>query len=202
MLRADQPRGQRMSVAEPTFSVSTVPSRSLAWAARGWFAIALAGQWLFAVYIVLALVQPLALGDGDAVNRTGLITGHVAGDGKLEALALVGLEHQQQPGPLHDEKAVVIDLKDAAAQVPDGPAREHAARQEQQVSHEAAAIPYERFAARHHVARKEELLFFMLFKYVNKICYRLLSEENFSFSVRYIFLKVIRNRFGDTEVFR
>ncbi|WP_187471078.1 DUF2306 domain-containing protein [Luteimonas viscosa] len=70
-----------MSVAEPTFSVSTLPSRSLAWAARGWFAIALAGQWLFAVYILLALVQPLALGDGDAVNRTGLITGHVAGDG-------------------------------------------------------------------------------------------------------------------------
>lgn len=56
------------------------PSRLLPWSARAWFVTALAGQWLFAAYILWALVRPLLLGDGEAVNRTGLITGHVSGD--------------------------------------------------------------------------------------------------------------------------
>jgi uncharacterized membrane protein len=55
-------------------------SRWLPWSARAWFVAAVAGQWLFAAYIVWVLAWPLLLGDGDAVNRTSLITGHVAGD--------------------------------------------------------------------------------------------------------------------------
>lgn len=70
-----------MSVAESTFAYAPAAGRALPWAARTWFVVAVAGQWLFAAYILVALVTPLALGDGDAVNRTGLITGHVAGDG-------------------------------------------------------------------------------------------------------------------------
>ncbi|MBB5207880.1 DUF2306 domain-containing protein [Chiayiivirga flava] len=57
-----------------------VVSRLLPWAARAWFVAAAAGQWLFAAYIVWVLAWPLLLGDGAAVNRTSLITGHVAGD--------------------------------------------------------------------------------------------------------------------------
>lgn len=55
-------------------------SRALPWAARAWFSVALLGQWTFAVYIARVLVWPLAFGDPAAVNRTGLITGHVPGD--------------------------------------------------------------------------------------------------------------------------
>ena len=40
----------------------------------------MAGQWLFAAYIAWALAWPLLQGDGEAVNRTSLITGHVEGD--------------------------------------------------------------------------------------------------------------------------
>ena len=52
----------------------------LAWSARAWFVAALASQWIFAAYIGWVLAWPLLLGDGEAVNRTSLITGHVAGD--------------------------------------------------------------------------------------------------------------------------
>jgi hypothetical protein len=55
-------------------------SRPLAWSARAWFVAALASQWIFAAYITWVLAWPLLLGDGEAVNRTSLITGHVAGD--------------------------------------------------------------------------------------------------------------------------
>lgn len=55
-------------------------SRWLSWSARAWFAAAVAGQWLFAAYIAWALAWPLLQGDGEAVNRTSLITGHVEGD--------------------------------------------------------------------------------------------------------------------------
>jgi hypothetical protein len=55
-------------------------SRPLVWSARAWFLAALASQWIFAIYITWVLVRPLLLGDGEAVNRTSLITGHVAGD--------------------------------------------------------------------------------------------------------------------------
>ena len=63
-------------MAAPIFPVS----RPLAWSARAWFVAALASQWIFAVYIAWVLARPLLLGDGEAVNRTSLITGHVAGD--------------------------------------------------------------------------------------------------------------------------
>lgn len=63
-----------MSVALPA------ASRLLPWSARAWFVAAVTGQWLFAAYIVWVLAWPLLLGDGEAVNRTSLITGHVAGD--------------------------------------------------------------------------------------------------------------------------
>lgn len=56
------------------------PVRALAWSARAWFLAALVGQWLFAAYILWVLARPMLLGDGEAVNRTQLITGHVAGD--------------------------------------------------------------------------------------------------------------------------
>jgi hypothetical protein len=55
-------------------------SRLLPWSARIWFATAVAGQWLFAAYIMWALAWPLLHGDGESVNRTSLITGHVDGD--------------------------------------------------------------------------------------------------------------------------
>lgn len=55
-------------------------SHVLPWAARAWFSTALLGQWLFATYIAWVLAWPLAFGDPTAVNRTGLITGHVQGD--------------------------------------------------------------------------------------------------------------------------
>ena len=55
-------------------------SRLLSWSARAWFLTALAGQWIFAAYISWVLAWPLLLGDGEAVNRTSLITGHVDGD--------------------------------------------------------------------------------------------------------------------------
>jgi nitroreductase len=63
-------------MAAPTSAVS----RPLAWSARAWFVAALASQWIFATYITWVLARPLLLGDGEAVNRTSLITGHVAGD--------------------------------------------------------------------------------------------------------------------------
>jgi hypothetical protein len=58
----------------------TPTSRLLPWSANAWFLAALIGQWLFAAYTGWALAWPLLLGDGEAVNRTSLITGHVAGD--------------------------------------------------------------------------------------------------------------------------
>jgi hypothetical protein len=63
-------------MALPTSAVS----RPLLWSARAWFVAALASQWIFAIYITWVLARPLLLGDGEAVNRTSLITGHVAGD--------------------------------------------------------------------------------------------------------------------------
>lgn len=65
-------------------SVSHVPATTasplLSWSARAWFVAALAGQWLFAAYILWVLVRPLLAGEGEAVNRITFITGHVAGD--------------------------------------------------------------------------------------------------------------------------
>lgn len=76
-----------------------VASPLLAWSARAWFLAALAGQWLFAAYILWVLVRPMLAGDGAAVNRITFITGHVAGDtlgnatlvGHLLAAALLNL---------------------------------------------------------------------------------------------------------------
>jgi len=59
---------------------ATTASRLLPWSASAWFVAALAGQWLFAAYILWVLVRPLLTGEGEAVNRLTFITGHVAGD--------------------------------------------------------------------------------------------------------------------------
>lgn len=61
------------------------PPRSLAdrllpWSARAWFFAALIGQWLFAVYIFGVFAWSIASGQPAAMNRSGPITGHVAGD--------------------------------------------------------------------------------------------------------------------------
>ena len=61
-------------------AVRPARSRWLPWSARAWFVAALAGQWVFAAYILWVLARPLLLDDGAAVNRTSLITGHVEGD--------------------------------------------------------------------------------------------------------------------------
>lgn len=66
-------------------AVLTVPTRatapaSLHWPARAWFLVALVGQWLFVLYIGLALVAPLLAGDAEAYRRTGPITGYVPQD--------------------------------------------------------------------------------------------------------------------------
>jgi hypothetical protein len=59
---------------------ATTASRLLPWSARAWFVAALAGQWLFAAYILWVLVRPLLAGDGESLNRITFVTGHVAGD--------------------------------------------------------------------------------------------------------------------------
>lgn len=63
-----------------SYAPPSIASPLLAWSARAWFVAALAGQWLFASYILWVLVRPLLAGEGEAVNRITFITGHVAGD--------------------------------------------------------------------------------------------------------------------------
>ncbi|MEM9302891.1 MAG: DUF2306 domain-containing protein [Pseudomonadota bacterium] len=60
-------------------------------AARFWFLATVAGQWLFAVYLLVAYAAPVAIGDPAALNETGPITGYVEGDlvGNLFLLAHV-----------------------------------------------------------------------------------------------------------------
>lgn len=63
-----------------SYSPALIAPRLLSWSARTWFVSALAGQWLFAAYILWVLVRPLLAGEGEAVNRITFITGYVAGD--------------------------------------------------------------------------------------------------------------------------
>lgn len=68
--------------AIPEYSVLTQPlsERLLPWTARTWFAIALVGQWLFALYIAAVYAGALAVGNPAAINRAEPITGHIEGD--------------------------------------------------------------------------------------------------------------------------
>lgn len=58
----------------------TLSNRVLRWSANAWFAAALVGQWLFAIYIFGVYAWSLASGDPAAMNRAEPITGHVSGD--------------------------------------------------------------------------------------------------------------------------
>jgi hypothetical protein len=67
-------------LAAPLVTDRAASTSALQWSARAWFLVALAGQWLFAAYILLALLVPFLAGRPADVNRTGLITGYIAGD--------------------------------------------------------------------------------------------------------------------------
>lgn len=45
-----------------------------------WFIVALAGQWLFVTYILIAYAVPLIDQDYAQINELGVITGYIAGD--------------------------------------------------------------------------------------------------------------------------
>jgi uncharacterized membrane protein len=71
-----------------TTSTTRASTRLLPWSARAWFLAALAGQWLFAVYIAWTLVRPLMGADAASVDGNRLITGHVEGDTAGNAMLL------------------------------------------------------------------------------------------------------------------
>ncbi|MCI1730601.1 MAG: DUF2306 domain-containing protein [Chiayiivirga sp.] len=70
-----------VAASRPAASVRARFHAPLDLAARAWFLAALVGQWLFVWYIVAAYAAPLVAGQPAEVNRTGPITGYVAGDG-------------------------------------------------------------------------------------------------------------------------
>ena len=61
-------------------SARTPAATPLVAATRGWFAVTLVGQLLFASFILLFYYPPTLAGDFAAWNAKPLITGHVAGD--------------------------------------------------------------------------------------------------------------------------
>ncbi|WP_323761401.1 DUF2306 domain-containing protein [Maricaulis sp.] len=64
------------SSRRPLFS----PHSLLAGSGVLWFAIAAAGQWLFAYYIIAAYIPRTASGEFERWNETGLINGYAEGD--------------------------------------------------------------------------------------------------------------------------
>ena len=69
-----------------TVATSSFFDRALPWSARAWFGVAVLGQWLFAAYILVVFGGALVQGQPEAINRTDLITGYVAGDGSGNAM--------------------------------------------------------------------------------------------------------------------
>lgn len=56
------------------------PSRALNFSASAWVATALVGQWIFAFYILVVFMLPLAAGTPENISPARLITGYVQGD--------------------------------------------------------------------------------------------------------------------------
>ncbi len=71
------------STQRPVASTTTTQraDRALHWAAASWLAVALIGQWLFAIYVALMYALPVATGNFAAASLSShTITGYVTGD--------------------------------------------------------------------------------------------------------------------------
>ena len=65
----------------PTVSSAQFADRALKASGLIWFLTAAAGQWVFVYYILAAYAPPTLAGEYERWDDTGLIMGHVAGDG-------------------------------------------------------------------------------------------------------------------------